>query len=163
MLNEIGRQRVMSVAEAYAPKKVINSMQVGGVQQVMKDISVTLEIAKDVPAIVGVPGELNQVWGNLLDNALDASPAKGQVQIVACREMDGRLVVKFIDNGPGIPEHLRKHVFDQFFTTKPIGQGTGLGLDIARRIVRSHEGAIEFETRPGRTEFRVVLPPAPTA
>jgi signal transduction histidine kinase len=129
----------------------------------MKDISVTLEIAKDVPAIVGVPGELNQVWGNLLDNALDASPAKGQVQIVACRELDGRLVVKFIDNGPGIPEHLRKRVFDQFFTTKPIGQGTGLGLDIARRIVRSHDGAIEFETRAGRTEFRVVLPPAPSA
>jgi signal transduction histidine kinase len=128
-----------------------------------KDISVTLEIAKDVPAVVGVPGELNQVWGNLLDNALDASPEKGQVQIVACREVDGKLVVKFIDNGPGIPEHLQKSVFDQFFTTKPLGQGTGLGLDIARRIVRSHDGVIEFNTRPGRTEFRVVLPPAPTA
>ena len=71
--------------------------------------------------------------------------------------------MKVVDNGPGIPEQLRPRVFDQFFTTKPLGQGTGLGLDIARRIVRNHDGVLEFDTRPGRTEFRVVLPPAPAA
>ena len=128
-----------------------------------KDVSVTLDIAADLPQVVGVAGELNQVWANLIDNALDAAPAKGHVQVIACRLVDGNVTVKVVDNGPGIPEQLRSRVFDQFFTTKPLGQGTGLGLDIARRIVRSHDGVLEFDTRPGRTEFRVVLPPAPAA
>jgi signal transduction histidine kinase len=128
-----------------------------------KDVSVTLDIAADLPQVVGVAGELNQVWANLIDNALDAAPAKGHVQVIACRLVDGYVTVKVVDNGPGIPEQLRSQVFDQFFTTKPLGQGTGLGLDIARRIVRNHDGVLEFDTRPGRTEFRVVLPPAPAA
>jgi signal transduction histidine kinase len=128
-----------------------------------RDIAVTLEIAKDLPQVNGVAGELNQVWSNLLDNALDAAPQKGHVQIKACRAVDGKVLVKVIDNGPGIPAEMQARVFDQFFTTKPLGQGTGLGLDIARRIVRSHDGIVEFDTRPGCTEFRVILPAAPAA
>lgn len=125
-----------------------------------KDVSVTLEIASDVPPVVGVAGELNQVWANLVDNALDAAPIAGHVQVCAGRRADGKLVVRVIDNGPGILEPLQPRLFDPFFTTKPLGQGTGLGLDIARRIVRSHDGVIEFDTRPGLTEFRVILPAA---
>ncbi len=128
-----------------------------------KMVSVNLDIAPDLPQVVGVASELNQVWANVLDNAIDASPAGGQVQVVACREVDGKLVVKIIDHGPGIAERDRPRVFDQFFTTKPQGEGTGLGLDVARRIVLSHDGLLEFVTRPGRTEFRVLLPPAPTS
>ena len=128
-----------------------------------KNITVTLDIRSDVPQIVGVASELNQVWSNLIDNAIDASPESGQVKVVACREVDGQLVVKVIDHGDGIPPHLQSRVFDQFFTTKPQGQGTGLGLDIARRIVRSHDGILEFDTRQGLTEFRVRLPPATTS
>jgi signal transduction histidine kinase len=69
-----------------------------------------------------------------------------------------RIVVRFVDNGPGIPEEIQARIFDPFFTTKPIGQGTGLGLDISRRIVQRHDGQIEVESRPGRTEFRITLP-----
>jgi signal transduction histidine kinase len=125
-----------------------------------KSIAVTLQIADDLPVVMGVGGELNQVFANLLDNALDAAPEHGKVDIMASRSRGG-LCVRFIDNGPGIPPELQKQVFDQFFTTKPIGEGTGLGLDIARRLVRRHDGQIEFDTRPGRTEFRVTLPGAP--
>ena len=75
-----------------------------------KDVSVTLEIAPDLPQVVGVAGELNQVWANLIDNALDAAPVKGHVQVTACRLVDGKVTVKVVDNGPGIPEPLRSRV-----------------------------------------------------
>jgi len=93
---------------------------------------------------------------NLLDNALDAVGDKGQVEITATHELD-HVVVRIVDNGPGIPEDVRARVFDAFFTTKPPGQGTGLGLDIVRRIVRMNRGDIVVESRPGRTEFKVSL------
>jgi signal transduction histidine kinase len=124
-----------------------------------KSITVSLDIRPDLPTVIGVGGEINQVWANLLDNALDAAPENGHVEVIACRDRDN-LLVKFIDDGGGIPPALQKQVFDQFFTTKPLGQGTGLGLDISRRLVRRHDGQIEFDTRPGRTEFRVTLPAA---
>jgi signal transduction histidine kinase len=126
-----------------------------------KSIELNLQIAPDLPVVTGVGNELNQVWANLLDNALDAAPERGHVNIVVDRAGE-TVVVRFIDDGPGIPKDLQHQVFDQFFTTKPIGQGTGLGLDISRRLVRRHDGQIEFETQPGRTEFRVTLPAKPT-
>jgi signal transduction histidine kinase len=119
--------------------------------------TVDLAIAPDLPIIDGRGGELNQVWANLIDNALDAAGPAGQVQITAGVE-DPFVVVRVIDSGPGIPPAAQAKIFDPFFTTKPIGQGTGLGLDIARRIVRGHSGALDFTTAPGRTEFRVTLP-----
>jgi signal transduction histidine kinase len=109
----------------------------------------------------GFAGELNQIWGNLIDNALDAVPNGGRVEVEAKREGE-RVVVSVIDNGPGIPAAIRESIFDPFFTTKPMGQGTGLGLDIVRRLVRHNGGTIEVESRPGRTEFRVGLPIAET-
>ncbi len=122
-----------------------------------RSASVTLTVAPDLPAIQGYGGELNQVWLNLVDNALDAVPAGGHVELAVTREGDA-LVVSVVDNGPGIPDHVRERIFDPFFTTKPFGQGTGLGLDIARRLVRRHDGVIDVDSRPGRTTFRVTLP-----
>jgi signal transduction histidine kinase len=121
--------------------------------------TVDLVLAPDLPVIDGRGGELNQVWANLIDNALDAAGPSGHVQITAGIE-EPFVMVRVIDNGPGIPAAAQAKIFDPFFTTKPLGQGTGLGLDIARRIVRGHGGALEFTTGPGRTEFRVTLPRA---
>jgi signal transduction histidine kinase len=122
-----------------------------------KQITVSVKAPETLPEIVGVAGELNQVWSNLLDNALDAAPEGGQVEVSA-RPCTGGVEVCVVDNGAGIPADVQPRVFEPFFTTKPLGEGTGLGLDIARRLVRQHGGNIEFQTRPGRTAFRVTLP-----
>jgi signal transduction histidine kinase len=126
-----------------------------------KSVTVFVELQGDLPQVLGYAGELNQIWGNLLDNALDAVPSGGRVEVIASRE-DQRVLVRIIDNGPGIPAQNIMRIFDPFFTTKPMGQGTGLGLDIVRRLVRHNDGAIDLESMPGRTEFRVSLPIAKT-
>ena len=106
-----------------------------------KSVSVSLDADADLPRVPGFGGELNQVWANLVDNALDARQEprrRGQ------RRRQGQtVVVRVVDDGPGLPAEIRERIFDPFFTTKPVGQGTGLGLDIARRIVRKHQGEIE--------------------
>jgi signal transduction histidine kinase len=122
-----------------------------------KSVVVTLELEAELPKVRGFAGELNQVWGNLIDNALDAIANGGHVEVLAVRD-NQNVVVRIRDDGPGIPPEVRDRIFDPFFTTKPLGQGTGLGLDIARRLVRHNDGAIDFESQPGRTEFRVSLP-----
>ena len=127
-----------------------------------KSIAVSVTVEDDLPRVLGLVGELNQVWANLLDNALDAAPVDGQIEVSANRER-ARVVVRVTDNGPGIPGEIRARIFDPFFTTKPVGQGTGLGLDIVRRLVIHNDGEIEVESTPGRTEFRVSLPIAETA
>jgi len=119
--------------------------------------TVDLLVPPDLPIIDGRGGELNQVWANLIDNALDAAGPSGQLKITAGVE-EPFVVVRVVDNGPGIPAEAQAKIFDPFFTTKPLGKGTGLGLDIARRIIRGHSGALEFTTGPGGTEFRVTLP-----
>jgi signal transduction histidine kinase len=122
-----------------------------------KSVMVKLEIPEPFPLVPAFGGELNQVWSNLIENALDAVPESGSVVIRASCE--GKyVVVRVIDDGPGISQEYKSKVFDPFFTTKPMGQGTGLGLDISRRIVRRHGGQIEFDSVPGKTEFRVTLP-----
>ena len=122
-----------------------------------KSIAVAIELEAGLPHVRGFAGELNQIWGNLIDNALDAVPDGGRVEVSARREGQ-RVVVRIVDNGPGIPARIRERIFDPFFTTKPVGQGTGLGLDIVRRLVLHNDGVIDVESRPGRTEFRVALP-----
>jgi signal transduction histidine kinase len=122
-----------------------------------KSIGITLDVLPELPRIPAFAGELNQVWANLIENALDAAPEGGQVSVSAGTDR-GSMVVRVIDNGPGIAPDVEPRIFDPFFTTKPIGQGTGLGLDIARRIVRGHAGQITVNAQPGRTEFRVTLP-----
>jgi signal transduction histidine kinase len=122
-----------------------------------KSVAVTLELEAELPKVRGFVSEFNQIWGNLIDNALDAVSHGGRVEVVATRENQG-VVVRIIDDGQGITEEVRSRIFDPFFTTKPMGHGTGLGLDIVRRLVRHNDGAIDFESQPGRTEFRVRLP-----
>ncbi|MGD8278018.1 MAG: ATP-binding protein [Gemmatimonadota bacterium] len=121
-----------------------------------KDAVVTLDCEAGLPSVRASGGELNQVWMHLIDNALDAIPRSGHVDISACRELD-RVTVRVIDDGPGIHPDALPRIFDPFFTTKEPGQGTGLGLEIARRLVRHCHGDIVAESRPGRTEFRVSL------
>lgn len=121
-----------------------------------KSATVVVEAEPGLPRARGFAGELNQIWANLIDNALDAIPDSGRVEVTVQRE--GRqVVVCVIDNGPGIPEQNRARIFDPFFTTKPIGLGTGLGLDIVRRLVRHNDGEISVDSQPGRTRFRVAL------
>jgi signal transduction histidine kinase len=122
-----------------------------------KAIELEHDIAADLPMIDGFGGELNQVWSNLVDNAIDAAPKAGHVTVKATREPNA-VVVRVIDDGPGIPDEIRDRIFDPFFTTKGVGEGTGLGLDIARRLVERHEGNIDVRSGAGGTEFRVTLP-----
>jgi signal transduction histidine kinase len=121
-----------------------------------KGATITLDLAADLPTVYATGSELNQVWLNLIDNALDAIPASGHVNINARTEL-GRVVVSVIDDGPGIPPEVVPRIFDPFFTTKPPGQGTGLGLDIARRLLRRYQGDIAVHPHQDGTEFRVTL------
>jgi len=124
-----------------------------------KSATVDVAVPPDLPPVEGYGGELNQVWLNLLDNALDAVADGGRVEVSAARGPRG-VAVRIADDGPGIPDAIRERIFDPFFTTKPVGEGTGLGLDIVRRLVNQNKGTIEVESRPGRTVFTVWLPPA---
>ena len=113
-----------------------------------------------LPLICAHGGELNQVWTNLIDNAIDAmqsSSGEKTLGIKTARRPDG-VLVEILDTGPGIPTEVQDRIFEPFFTTKAQGQGTGLGLDIVFRIVRKHHGDVRFESRPGRTCFQVRLP-----
>ena len=121
-----------------------------------KNVAVTLDIEPDLPRVRATSGELNQVWLNLIDNAIEAIQGSGRIDITARRELD-RVVVRVVDDGPGIPPDVEPRIFDAFFTTKPPGQGIGLGLEITRRLVRRYKGDIDVQSRPGRTEFRVSL------
>lgn len=125
----------------------------------------TVEVLKDyrqVPRIEGYTGELNQVWTNLIGNALDAMAGHGTLRVSTRAGVDGGVIVEIGDSGPGLAPEVADRAFEAFFTTKPVGKGTGLGLDIARRIVvERHGGAIEVTSRPGDTVFRVALPQAP--
>ena len=125
--------------------------------------AITLDVEPNLPRVIATGGELNQVWLNLIDNALDAIPESGSIEVGARLELD-RVVVRVADDGHGIPPDIEPRIFDAFFTTKQPGQGVGLGLEITRRLVRRYQGDIAVESRPGRTEFRVSLPteqPAP--
>jgi len=111
-----------------------------------------------VPLLVNSFGsELNQVWTNLIDNAIDAMNGHGELRLRTYRD-DGSVVVEIGDNGPGISPEIRFHIFDPFFTTKGVGEGTGLGLDTAQRIVKKHRGHIQVDSKPGDTRFQVRLP-----
>jgi len=122
-----------------------------------KAVTLELKVEPNLPRLQGVLGELNQVWLNLIDNAIDAAPDGGHVTVAAGHERDS-IVVRVIDDGPGIAAADLDRIFDQFYTTKPVGKGTGLGLPTAQAIVLSHRGTIQVESHPGRTEFRVCLP-----
>src|SRR5438309_3553894 len=111
-----------------------------------------------VPLLVNSFGsELNQVWTNIIDNAIDAMSGKGELRVRTYRE-DACVVVEIGDNGPGISAEVKPHIFEPFFTTKGVGEGTGLGLDTVQRIVKKHQGSIQVTSKPGDTRFQVWLP-----
>ncbi|WP_449062743.1 sensor histidine kinase [Planomonospora algeriensis] len=121
-------------------------------------ITVVQRHAPDVPAIQGYPGELNQVWTNLIDNAADALDGRGELVITVRRE-GACVLVEVADDGPGVPAEILPRLFEPFFTTKDIGVGTGLGLHLTHRIVtQRHRGSIVVRSRPGDTRFQVRLP-----
>ncbi|HEY6339038.1 MAG TPA: ATP-binding protein [Candidatus Sulfotelmatobacter sp.] len=116
-----------------------------------------------VPFLVNSFGsELNQVWTNLIDNAIDAMGGTGELRVRTYKE-DSCVVVEIADNGPGISPEIRSHIFEPFFTTKGVGEGTGLGLDTVQRIVKKHRGNIQVNSKPGDTRFQVWLPLADVA
>jgi signal transduction histidine kinase len=124
-----------------------------------KGVTVSVDLPEGLPKAYVVGVELNQVWMNLIDNALDAVPTDGHVEVSAEEDRD-RIVVRVVDNGPGVPKNIQARIFEPFFTTKGVGKGTGLGLDVVRRLVQRQEGSVDLESVPGRTEFQVRLPVA---
>jgi signal transduction histidine kinase len=111
-----------------------------------------------IPLLVNSFGsELNQVWTNLIDNAIDAMGGRGELRVRTCRE-DSSVLVEIGDNGPGISKEIQSRIFEPFFTTKRVGEGTGLGLDTVQRIVKKHQGNIQVTSKPGDTRFQVWLP-----
>jgi signal transduction histidine kinase len=127
-------------------------------QKLGDGVEVVRDYASDLPRIEARPGELNQVWTNLIDNAIDAMEGKGTLRI-SVRVEDDELLVEVADTGAGMAPEVRGRAFEPFYTTKAIGKGTGLGLDISRRIVADgHRGRITIESEPGDTVVAVRLP-----
>ena len=122
-----------------------------------RPIEVVRDFDPELPTLEASGSELNQVWTNVIDNAVDALAEGGRITL-RTRRQAGRICVEIADDGPGVPAELRGRIFEAFFTTKPVGQGAGLGLDIAQRIVVRHHGELRLESQPGDTRFQVLLP-----
>jgi signal transduction histidine kinase len=123
----------------------------------LKNIQVERNFCSDLPRIAARGSELNQVWTNLIDNAVDAMNGNGTLALIT-RYENNFVMVEITDTGPGVPAHVLPHIFEPFFTTKEVGKGTGLGLDITYRIIQQHRGTIEVQSKPGQTRFIVRLP-----
>jgi signal transduction histidine kinase len=152
-----------SLREADVHKGLENTLIMLGHKLKKGNVEVRREYEEGLPPVCAHGGELNQVWTNLLDNAIDAVEGDGHVGIKAVREGD-RVLVEISDDGPGIPEEIRERIFEPFFTTKEVGKGTGLGLDISYRVVVEKLGGdIRVFSEPGDTRFEVRLPVSPGA
>ena len=123
-----------------------------------KGVTVKREYSPNLPRIEAYASELNQVWTNIIDNAVDAMNGRGEIKLRTYEE-DHRVIVEITDNGPGIPQEIQSRIFEPFFTTKAPGHGTGLGLHISHDIIANrHHGQLLVESKPGETKFRVILP-----
>jgi len=120
-------------------------------------VKVTRNYAEGLPKIQAYGSELNQVWTNIIDNAIDAMNGKGEISITTHQEGDW-VIVEIEDNGPGIPDDIKEKIFSPFFTTKAVGKGTGLGLNISYKIIEKHAGEVKVFSKPGKTRFQVSLP-----
>jgi signal transduction histidine kinase len=139
-----------------------NTLTLLGYKLREKNITITKTYCENLANIPAYVGELNQVWTNLIDNAIYAVDKNGELTIETfCNSK--QVKVKIIDSGTGIPKEIMSRIFDPFFTTKKVGQGTGIGLDIVNRIVKRHNGEIKVQSEPGRTEFEICLPLKATA
>ncbi|MBI5959914.1 MAG: cyclic nucleotide-binding domain-containing protein [Chloroflexi bacterium] len=123
----------------------------------LRNVQIVREYDPNLPVIQARGGELNQVWTNLIDNAIDAMQGKGQIAVIT-RAENNFVMIEIADNGPGIPPEIMPRLFEPFFTTKEVGVGTGLGLDISYRIIQQHHGTIEVQSSPGHTRFIIRLP-----
>src|SRR5487761_108823 len=175
LLNEIenGTTRISDLVRAIKEYTYMDQTPLQNVD-IVKSLETTLTILnhklkhgvvverdyQKIPLLVNSFGsELNQVWTNIIDNAIDAMSGEGKLKIRTYRE-DNSVVVEIADNGPGISPDVQSHIFEPFFTTKGVGEGTGLGLDTVQRIVRKHRGNIQCSSKPGDTRFQVWLPSA---
>lgn len=123
-----------------------------------KGVTIKRDYSPNLPRIEAYASELNQVWTNIIDNAVDAIHGKGEIKIKTYEE-DHRVIVEIADNGPGIPEKIQSRIFEPFYTTKAPGQGTGLGLHISHDIIANrHHGQLLVESKPGETRFKIILP-----
>ena len=173
MLNEIesSTSRISDLVHAIKEYTFMDQAPVQNVD-IVKSLETTLTILnhklkkgvvvqrdyQPVPLLVNSFGsELNQVWTNIIDNAIDAMNGKGELRVRTYRD-DSCVVVVIDDNGPGISPEIMPHIFEPFFTTKGVGEGTGLGLDTAQRIVKKHKGNIQVSSKAGDTRFQVWLP-----
>jgi len=173
LLNEIesGTSRISDLVRAIKEYTYMDQTPLQNVD-IVKSLETTLTILnhklkhgvvverdyQKIPLLVNSFGsELNQVWTNIIDNAIDAMRGEGKLQVRTYRE-DNCVVVEIADNGPGISPEIQSHIFEPFFTTKGVGEGTGLGLDTVQRIVKKHRGNIQFSSKPGDTHFQVWLP-----
>ncbi len=146
-----------SLQEVDIHNGIENTLTILG-HKLKKGVEVIRDYDRDLPRILAQGGELNQVWTNLIDNAVDAMTGEGKLRIRTSLE-DGYVLVEITDSGPGIPREVQNRIFEPFFTTKGVGEGTGLGLDIVRRIVVGrHGGDLRVDSKPGETCFRVWLP-----
>jgi signal transduction histidine kinase len=178
LLNEIesGTSRISDLVRAIKEYTYMDQTPLQNVD-IVKSLETTLTILnhklkhgvvverdyQKIPLLVNSFGsELNQVWTNIIDNAIDAMGGEGKLQVRTFRD-DNCVVVEIIDNGSGISPEVQAHMFDPFFTTKGVGQGTGLGLDTVQRIVKKHRGNIQVSSKPGETRFQVWLPLAEAA
>jgi len=176
LLNEIGQgaQRMSGIVKAlksysYLDQAPVQSVNINeGINDTLiilhnklkAGINLTREYDEDLPPVHGYGSELNQVWTNIIDNGVDALEETDNAQITIRTRTEGKwVIVEFEDNGPGIPEDIQGKLFDAFFTTKPPGKGTGLGLNISYGIVvQKHRGDIKLYSKPGETKFEVWLP-----
>ena len=178
LLNEIesGTSRISDLVRAIKEYTYMDQTPLQNVD-IVKSLETTLTILnhklkhgvvverdyQKIPLLVNSFGsELNQVWTNIIDNAIDAMGGEGKLRVRTYRD-DNCVVVEIIDNGPGISPEVKAHMFEPFFTTKGVGQGTGLGLDTVQRIVKKHQGNIQVNSKPGETRFQVWLPLAEAA
>jgi signal transduction histidine kinase len=141
------------------PSSMDTVLSLFGERLTQKHVSIRREYAPDLPLVSVYVSEINRLWAVLLSNAFDAVPSGGAITVRACREPGG-VMAEVVDNGPGVPSEIQDRIWEPFFTTKDVGQGSGLGLDIARRIVSRHAGTIELHQSPGETAFAVRLPAA---
>lgn len=138
-----------------------NTLTLLGYKLREKNVVVKKIFCENLPSVPAYVGELNQVWTNIIDNAIYALPKDGELTIeTSCDHKNVR--IKIIDNGSGIPPEIISRIFDPFFTTKKVGQGTGIGLDIVNRVIKHHNGDIKVNSKPGRTEFAICIPVAET-
>jgi len=173
LLNEIesGTSRISDLVRAIKEYTYMDQTPLQNVD-IVKSVETTLIILnhklkhgvvverdyQKIPLLVNSFGsELNQVWTNIIDNAIDAMRGEGKLRVRTYRE-DNCVVVEIADNGPGISPEIQPHIFEPFFTTKGVGEGTGLGLDTVQRIVKKHRGSIQVSSKPGDTRFQVRLP-----